>query len=229
MKKTASSAGKPMFGLRLFLLTVAAGAVGIVIGIFSLYRYTPGAYQPPASPNSDQISPYLTHELAPDFLNRVQLDKSFELIIKQDGLNEIISQQDWPAELGEITFDKPMVIFANRAIYLMGTVNYRDLSSVATVQAQPVLNPDGRLRLNIQSIRLGLLPVTTLVGTLVQQILDANQEYFSDQPQLAAVIEAIIRSEPFEPVFTIYNYTVRLSRFHIEEGILKLYLEPVRP
>lgn len=229
MKKNALSAGKLIVSLQLFLLVLAGAAAGIAIGIFILYRHSPSAYQPPAAANSDQISPYLTHQLAPDFFNQVQLDKPFELVVKQDGLNEIISQLDWPAELGEITFDRPMVIFSNQAVYLMGTANYKGLSSVATIQAQPALNPDGRLQLNIQSIRLGLLPVTTLVSTLAQHVLDANLENFENQPQWAAIVQSIIRNEPFEPVFAIYDYTVRLRSFHLEEGILKLYLEPVKP
>ena len=218
-KKTPSSEGFWLWGL-------SAVAMGVLGGVGILFWYTPGAYQPVGVENPEQVSVYLTHELGPDFFNQVQQNKPFELIVSQAGLNDIASQCHWPQQFGDMSFADPYVTFSNQSILLMGTLTYKGVSSVVSITAFPTMNSDGKIDMNIQSVRLGMVPVTTLVTKLAQKAFDDNRSCFESDPKAAENVQAIIHNEPFDPVFWFPDYWVRISKFAIEQGVLKLTLLP---
>ena len=208
------------------------GAVitGILIGICFLFWYTPKAYKPPEVTNSEQTSVYLTNELGPNFFNNIQKDKPFELIIPQDELNNIFIQEFGTETFGDASFSNPHVTFSDKSILLMATLTYNDVSSVLSIKALPIIDNEGKIDLNIQFIRLGMLPVETLVTKLAQKVFDENRSCFEDDPKAAENIQAIIQKKPFDPTFqfSIENrqYQVRITNFQITQGFLKLTLQP---
>ena len=200
--------------LLLFCLLAAGGVL--------LCRHKPRAYRPQPAANSDQVSPYLTHKLGPDLLNGVQLDEPFELLVEQDGLNDIISRQPWIEQFDDFTFTDPVVLFDRDTIYLMGTLEYKGVSSVLTVIAQPRMDAQGTVSMNIQSIRLGVIPVTKLVGYLARKAFEQSR----DQPRLEEIVQAIINGQPFDPVFEIYDRPVRITKMTILPQRLILRFQP---
>ena len=73
-------------------------AVLAILFAFLLYRH--GRYKP-IEHNSDnyrpgEVSPYLTNDLLPKIYNGAQRSEPFELVVTQDGLNDIITHFDWP-------------------------------------------------------------------------------------------------------------------------------------
>ena len=203
-------------------VVVASLALG---GIF-LCRYTPGAYNPLSVPHPEEVSPYLTHTLGPDFVNQVQLDTPFELLVEQDGLNDIIRRQSWIEEFDSFKYTDPVILFDHKTIYLMGTLEYKELSSVLTIVAFPQMDSEGKVSLNIGSIRLGILPVTRLVSFLAKKAFKESRSCFEEDPQLEKIVRAIIHNESFEPVFKISSYPVRITLAAIEPKRLTLQFEP---
>ena len=116
MHKNESEKPKPRsllwFGLFCLILALLAGG-----GMF-LCRYHPRAYQPQPVENPEQVSQYLTHELGPDFLNQVQLDEPFDLVVRQDGLNDIISREGGNGQFEDFAFTEPVVIFDLSLIHI---------------------------------------------------------------------------------------------------------------
>jgi len=208
------------FGYVCLLLLIVGG------GVVVLFRHTPSAYRPEPVSHPEQVSPYLTHKLGPDFINQVQLNEPFELLIEQEGLNDIISRQDWVEEFDEFSFTDPVILLYADTIRLMGTLDYKGISSVVTVIAQPRMNPDGTIWLNIQSIRLGVVPVTKLVGVLARNAFEQSRDYFVDQPQLEQIVDAAVRNEPFQPVFDIDGQTVRITGMTLSPQQLQLTIKP---
>jgi hypothetical protein len=207
------------FGIVLISVLAAVG------GVF-LCRYTPRAYrtQPPANP--EQVSPYLTHKLGPDFVNQVQLDKPFELLVEQDGLNEIIRSLPWIEQFDGFSFTNPIVLFDRDTIYLMGTLEYKGISSVLTVIAFPQMDSRGAVALNIQSIRLGVIPVTKLVSILAKKGFEQSRDCFRDEPQVEEIVRAIVHNEPFDPVFKISDRMVRITQITLLPKQLTLKFNP---
>ena len=217
--KRQSSAGFWLWGF-------GAIAVGVLAGICILFWYTPRSYKPVQTENTEQVSLYLTHQLGPEFFNQIQRNKPFELIIPQSGLNDITSRWDWPQQFGEMSFSDPYVTFSDRSILLMGTLTYKEVSSVVSIIAFPSMNSDGKINMNIQSVRLGMVPVTTLVTKLAQKAFDDNRSSFADDPKAEENVQAIIRNEPFDPVFWFPDHWVRITHFSVEQGSLKITLLP---
>ena len=211
-------------GRSFLFLGLCAVGVGVLIGIVILLWYQPRAYEPIRPENPEQVSVYLTHELGPEFFNQVQLEKPFELVIQQAGLNDIISRLDWPQQIGEMSFADPSIIFSEQSILLMGKLKYKEISSVVSILAFPTIDSDGQICLNIQSVRLGMMPVTKLIQALSQKALDANQDSFEGDPNAEKMAQSIINNESFDPVFLIPQRRVRITHFTIEQQVLKVTL-----
>ena len=191
-----------------------------------LCNYTPLAYRPSAPQNSDQVSPYLTHTLGPDFFNNIQLDKPFELRVEQPGLNEILCTQFANSRFDGFSFTNPVIVFDTDTIYLMGTLNYMQIGSVVTIIAKPQMTDTGQINLNIQSIRMGVLPVTKLVTFLAQQAFEQSQDCFEGEEDIRLMTEAIIQNKPFDPVFELSDHTARITEFAVQPALLTLRFQP---
>jgi hypothetical protein len=204
----------------LVLLTTAA-VVMILLG------YTPGIYQPYAIPPSGQVNPYLTHKLGPDFFTGMQSQQPFELVLEQRGVNEMLALTTDTMTFGDVTLSSPDVVFYSDSIVLMAVVKLKDISSVLSITAQPVMEKDGRLNLNIRSATLGAVPVMGLVRRIGRQIAD---EYLAgqDEKEFAGIANSVLDNKPFEPVISVSKYTMRLKTLTLENGKVTLLIEPVK-
>ena len=230
MKNIMSKTNKSFSGKGFWAWGIGAVSAGVLIGIGILFWYTPNAYQPVLSQEEEQKSIYLTHELGPQFYNEVQKCKPFELVITQPGINEIISQEFQTQDFGDVSFSNPQVIFSDQSILLMGTLTYEGVSSVISITAFPKMRQDSNVNLNIQSVRMGMIPVKTLVTKLAQKVFDANRDSFEDDPKAEETVQAIILNQPFDPTFLFPavqdDYWVRVSEFSVNPGLLTLTLHP---
>lgn len=218
---------KRVVDMKFSLVFMLAVVLFLIIGGIFMCRFQPGAYQPPTPDDPKEISPYLTHKLGPDFFNQVQLDEPFNLQVEQAGLNDILSRMPWPQPMGEAMFSRPVVIFAEQAVYLMGTLEYKGFSSVLTIRALPLMTAD-KLNLNIRSVHLGMLPVGAVVSKLAQKAIEDNQASFEGEPQARQMAQAIIQNEPFDPVFAIRDKKVRVCQFALKPGMLTLTCVPLQ-
>ena len=194
-------------------------------GIF-LCRQSPRAYQPRPVEKPQQVSLYLTHQLGPDFYNQVQLDEPFELRVEQDGLNDILRNWSWPQKAGNTAFSDPVVLFDEQAIYLMGTVEYKGISSILTIIASPAIDPEGNLSLNIDSIWLGKLPAKTLISHLAQYAFQQSLSEFENEPQLEEIVRSIIYGKPFNSTFEISGRNVTVTQITLGSKVLTLQFDP---
>ena len=224
-KKTQSEA-KKSHALLWFWIPVAIVGFAAVSGVF-LCSYTPRTYHPMQAPDNDEVSDYLTHELGPDFFNQIQFDEPFQLQVTQKGLNDIICRWDWPQQFGDLSFADPMIMFADETIYLMGTLKYKKISSVVTIIAMPSMDAERKLCLNIQSVRLGILPITKLAGKISKAALADSQSLFEGEPEeLEHVVRGIVYNESFQPVFVIAGHRARVQEFTLEPGKLTIQFKP---
>lgn len=225
MDKTDSQTHKPR-KKRWFRLFAACLPLVVIMAVI-LCNYTPRAYRPIAPTSPDHVSTYLTHELGPDFFNNIQLNTPFDLLVRQQGLNEILRDPLWSGNFNDFSFTDPMVLFDTGTIYLMGTLTYKNFSSTLTLIASPRMDDAGAICLHIQSVRMGILPVTGLVRWMAQTAFDQSGDCFEGEEDIANVVQAVIQNEPFDPVFELSGYHARITEFTLEPGLLTLRFQPL--
>jgi len=221
-------------GLRVLCITIIALAVACVVGIY-LLTHVPGEYQPLRPPPTDEVSPYLTHYLAPNFHNNIQLDEPFDVVVAQKGLNEIIVDENslgwaWPYSLNGVVISAPSVVFQQDTIMLMGTVNYAGFPVVITVIGMPALDENGLLSLNIQKVNAGAVNITLLARFIARQVVAHQLRALPETQWLKDLDGALTDNKSFDPVFPTYDSEkqIRLTKAEITSGKLLLGFAPAR-
>ncbi|HEG43490.1 MAG TPA: hypothetical protein ENH94_05520 [Phycisphaerales bacterium] len=213
--------------LRLVAIVMVV-AVSLAVAVAFMFMRTPARYKPAHPENADKVSPYLTNYLAPEIYNNVQLDAPFDLIITEEGLNDIIARDIWPQKAGGDNFYAPSVAFENGTIYLMGKVNYSRLPVVMTIVARAKLNPDGKIQINIETIKAGIVDITPFAMGRAEGILTDRVKDAGDRSWLADLSDALMKNAPIDPIFTVsaHKRQVRLTAIKIQEDVLTLTLKP---
>lgn len=219
-------------GLRVLCIAIIVLAVVCVVGVY-LLTHVPGEYQPLRPPPTDEVSPYLTHYLAPNFHNNIQLDEPFDVIVVQKGLNEIIVDENslgwaWPYSLNGVVISAPSVVFQQDTIMLMGTVDYVGFPVVITVIGMPALDENGLLSLNIRKVKAGAVNITPLAGFIARQVIAHQLRILPETQWLRDLDGALADNKSFDPVFPIYNSEkqIRLTKAEITTGKLLLGFAP---
>lgn len=208
------------------MCVASALVIAAVITALAMVLHTPAGYQPLPPAQDNQVSPYLTHKLAPDVHNNIQLDKPFDIIVPQDGFNEIIALGDWPQRFSEVTISKPAVAFTEDTILIMGTVNISGLKSVITIITKPKLDDAGLLALNLEKVKAGSFNITGFAKMLTTRIMNAQLENMPDEDWLRDLAAAVESNKPFEPVFPAYDKHIRLTDARIEDREVNLRFIP---
>jgi hypothetical protein len=211
------------------LLTVLAAVLAIVVIVFALLLHRPAYYKPLDFADSKEVSLYLTHQLLPELYNGAQLQEPFDLVVTQSGINDIVARFEWPQEFGSIRFSAPMVFFVPDSIVLMGTVVMEGAEFVGTVVAEPSLDTEGLLNLQVVSVKIGAVDITPLARVLARRIF---QQQFAAagigaEDMQAQVAASLLDGKPFKPVFKIEDKKVRVEKITIEQKKLTIRFVPV--
>ncbi len=217
---------------RVLCIAIIVLAVVCVVGVF-LLTHVPAEYRPLDPPPTDEVSTYLTHYLAPNFHNNIQLDRPFDVVVIQKGLNEIIVDENslgwaWPYSLNGVVISAPSVVFQQDTIMLMGTVDYAGFPIVITVIAAPKLDENGLLTLSIQKVNAGAVNITLLARFIARQVIAHQLRILPDTQWLRDLDGALADDIPFDPVFPIYDSEkqIRLTKTEITTGNLLLGFAP---
>jgi hypothetical protein len=200
--------------------------------IFGLLIYRPGRYKPLDSFSHDyepgQVSTYLTHQLYPQIYNGAQRGESFEVIVTQDGINDIISRMNWPIQSEGILLYAPAALFVPNAVVLMGTADVQGVEFVITIELEPKIDENGLINLHVSKVKVGavniLLAKAIAKKMYAERLAAADVDTTALQTKIAA---SLLNDEPFEPVFTIDGKKVRVESVVVGQRELRARLVPV--
>jgi hypothetical protein len=223
------------------MLSLFAVILLILLLILCLLTCRPKGYKPlPQLSDSREVSPYLTHYLVPDFHKNIQLDKPFEIIITQKGINDILSRHHWPVSADGVKVSMPYVQIKANQIKIMATVKMAALPMVAAVVASPEMTHNAKLKVRLKKVSAGKLNITVLAVAISRKMI--NQEikaiesspYSTDFEKKVNItlwklfVKAVLDGEPVEPVFpTIRGKTIKLSGIEMAEEKLVLRFDPL--
>ena len=201
--------------------------------IFGLLIYRPGRYKPLDTFSQDyepgQISTYLTNELYPQVYNNAQRGEPFDVIITQDGINDIISHMNWPIQGEGILLYSPAALFVPGIVVFMGTADAKGVKFVITIELEPKIDENGLINLHVSKVKVGAMNVTPLARMTAQKMyaerLAANDVDINElRTKIAA---SLLNEEPFEPAFTVNGQKVRVESVVVGQRELKARLVPV--
>jgi len=199
--------------------------------IIALLLCTPGRYKPIIAIRDNQISPYLTNELLPQFYNNIQLGEPFDLVVSGQGINDIIARFKWPIESGGTMFLTPTVFFVPDRIVVMGPVVVKGVELIVTIECRPVIDKNGLLNLQMAKVKVGAMNVTLPAKMIAKRIYSqqlAAAAVAVDAESLQAKIAAsIFNNVPFEPAFQFGGKKVRVEKITVENEKLTARIVPM--
>ena len=204
--------------------------VAIIVIVLLLYR--PGRYNPvdfdSYNYEQGQVSPYLTHELSPNLYNNSQRGEPFDLVITQDGINEIVAGLGWPKYSDGVMLYSPAVLFVPGTVVLMGTADVKTVELVITIELEPKIDDRKMLNLHVAKVKIGAVNVTPLARMMGKKmyaerlaVLPVDTEALQTK-----IVGALLNEEVFEPVFSVEDNKVRIEKISVNKGKLTVRLVP---
>jgi uncharacterized protein YpmS len=204
--------------------------LAVIAIVFSLLLYRPGRYKPVDKNNFEEgeVSPYLTNQLSPAIYNGAQQAQPYDIVITQEGLNDIIARGSWPMNSEGVLLYAPAALFIPGKLVLMGTAQAKGVDFVVAIEIEPVINEEGLLNLNVTKIKVGAMNITPLAKIVAkkmyaQQIASVRVDTNALQTKIVA---SLLNDEPFDPVFLIDGKKVRIEKITIEDEKLSAHLVP---
>jgi len=201
--------------------------------IFSLLLYKPGWYQPAVfdegSYERGAVSPYLTHDLLPKIHHDAQLGKPFDLVITQQGINEIVAWSGWPKESEGVIFTSPAVVFVPENIVLMGTAVVKGVDFIVTIVVEPKIDEQNLLNLNVVKVKIGAMNITPLAMIMAKKSYEQRLASIPDDIKnewQTKIIASLLNNESIEPVFKVEGTTIHVESITLKDKQLILRLIP---
>jgi len=218
MKKTKAKA--------YFLL---AFPIVLVLLAFVLVTYRPENYAPLRIADQNQISIYLSNYLMPTIYNNSQLDAPFDVVITEEGLNDIIARWRQPVKFNNITFSDPQAILTQKQIIFMATAQTRYANLVLTIRITPAIDYFGQLNIHVDSVSLGAAGVTTLAKSMGNKAFADWLSFTGTEPNniAAQACRSLLNDEPFEPVFKVGDKSLRICKIKLEKKKITALLLPL--
>jgi hypothetical protein len=193
----------------------------VVVVVFLLLIYRPGSYNPvdfdSLNYEQGQVSPYLTHVLSPQFYNNSQLGEPFDLVITQDGINEIVAGLGWPKFSEGVMLYAPAVLFVPGSVVMMATANVKGVELIITIELVPRIDEQKLLNLHVTKVKVGAVNITPLARMLGKKMYAESLAVMPvDKEALQTkIVGSLLNGEPFDPVFRIENSRVRVEKITI--------------
>lgn len=204
----------------------------VAVIVFVLLLYRPGRYDPADFDSFNyeqgQVSPYLTHELSPQLYNNSQRGEPFDLVVTQDGINEIVAGLGWPKFSEGIMLYAPAVLFVPGSVVLMITVNIKDVELIMTVELEPKIDEQKLLDLHVVKVKVGAMNITPLARMMGKKMYTEKLAMMPVDTEAlqTMIVGALLNEEAFEPVFSIEDNKVRIEKITIHHEKLTVRLVP---
>jgi uncharacterized protein YpmS len=226
MKKDLAGVKKSK--LKRYFLATGAILLTLFVLVFVLTAHKPGRYAPLKVEDHNQISPYLTHQLLPTVYNNTQLGEPFEVVITQQGLNDIVARTPQPISFDKVELYDPQVILTPDKIILIAAVRAKPMDLFVTIELNPVINQQGLLTLHIDRVLLGAVNITAMARLIGNKAYSDWLSLTGMEPDniVAQICRSLLNDEPFEPTFEFGGKSLRISKFEVSDGKITALLTP---
>ena len=213
----------------IYLVSISSVVIPVIFVLLVLYK--PAGIKPGKPITDKQVSLYLTNVLSPQLYNGVQRQEPFELVITEDGINDIISRLNWPMESDGIWYFTPKASFKPNRIILSGLAAVKGVEFAVTIAGRPAIDKKGLLNLNVTKVKVGAVNMTIPAKIIASKVYASkvNAETIDANDIKAKIINGLLNNEPFEPVFKIKGQKIRIEKIAIDNKQLTINFVPALP
>ena len=202
----------------------------ILVILFILLTHKPAHYSPFSAESSEtQEHDYLRDELIVQLNDGAKTGDAFEVVITQDGLNEIIFKTEWLANSQAGETSSPCVFFETDRIVLMLETALKGANFIVSIAVKPEINEQGLMCLEMVQMKVGALDMVFLARTIAKRMYNqkvSQGQYDSENLQNLAVA-SLFNDEPFDPIFEFEGRKFRTEQMFIEPQELTVLLRKV--
>lgn len=217
----------------LYLLVIAVLTMLIACLLFVI-MLTSGrsGYSVPVVENPNEVSPYLTHDLAPQFWDDVQKGGPFEIVVDEAGLNDIISRDStvsggWPVSFDYVEVYTPTVKFLPDKINAVAKITLDGIKIYLDVNFKAEMLSDGRMKVEIDSVKAGFVDITGFAISVIRDVFEKRFKGGSGEAGVDEIVYAILENKPFEPVFAVGEQKLRINKIDLSQSKLLVGFVPV--
>ena len=228
MKEQVNKTVKKKKKLKRKLIWLGVHIVALTV-IFTLLLLSPKGYTPLKVQKSNQVSRYLTNVLLPQFYNGSQTGQAFDVVLSQEGVNDIVARSEWPKQSGDASFTDPAVLFEPDGVVLMGKALLKGMEFIVTIVIKPQYDEKGLLNLRVSRVRIGLMNVTLLARATAKKMYKQQMEFYvgGSDDWHSQVLGSVLNNEPFDPVFRVDNKKLRIDKVTLGPQELLLHVVPI--
>ncbi|MBN2456883.1 MAG: hypothetical protein JXB29_10205 [Sedimentisphaerales bacterium] len=201
--------------------------------MFILLLYKPADSQidntGPASRDQQYVSTYLTNELLPGLYNGLQNNEPFDLLITEQGINDIIADCNWPRRSDSTELYLSEVRFTQDAVVLTGTAQLKGVAFHLTILVEPKLDSKGFLQLQVTKFKVGAMNMTMLFRIIAKKRYQQYEINEADKDDWQIKVAAsLLNEEPFDPLFDIQDRRVRVRQISMVPDQLTVRLVTIQ-
>ena len=194
------------------IIGASGGVVAFGLVVWSgLFFAVPGNYDPPLPIDSNEISLYLTNKLGPQLHNKAQYEQPFDLVVEENGVNDIIARELHSWQFDGLTIQRIGVAFEQGGVCLMGRCGYMGLDFIATVFIKPEIDKNGNFFLGIKKVKAGRarLPFAAMI---IRKKIAGRLEKSASEKLFGDVADLLLNSGTIEPVMKVGGVKIRAEK-----------------
>ena len=202
----------------------------VVLVCYKMFKTSPADFEPERPIISDEISPYITHNIAETIYNGVWSGKEFELLLTDEGVNDILARQDWPIEVEDMTIESACVKIKPGLVRVMGKVDCKYFDTVVTADSWAELDENTNMTLKLGQVKAGNFPIRFVVFPLLKKNLEEDIENYEADSIERKVAESFFEAKAFEPVIDlgVGGRKIKILGIELLEGMAKIRLLPMK-
>ena len=197
-------------------VVLSAGLIALLLVFWfvGLFR-TPRYYRAVKPIAGEQVSQYLTNYILPELHNKSQYDQPFDLVLSEQGINDIIARHIDSNSLQQSGLSDLSVVFKKGRILLIGKTVYFGFDFIVTLVLKPGIDKKGQFFLCVSEVQAGSSRIPFIGEAVKRRILRELTDFLNEN--IADSTEALLSSRRIEPVFSLNHRKLRIEKITIQD------------
>jgi len=209
---------------RIIILSAGLITLLLVLWFVGLFR-TPRHYRSVKVIADGNVSQYLSNYILPQLHNKSQYGQPFDLILSEQGINDMIARHVDADNLQQANLSDLSVAFKQDRVLLTGRTVYCGIDFIITLVLKPGIDKKGQFFLGVSKVQAGNSRVPFVAETLKGKILE-GLDGFLNNSDAADFAKVLFNNGGIEPVFSINHKKLHIEKITVQDEKLIIRFLP---